>query len=283
MQRYPASNTNAKNGSVVLVPARFIACVRRPESAERLRKEFSENIDIVTILTNDNVRGVQLGDVIILGCKPYAYQELLGAPGIRDALCGKIMISILGGIAAEKLEETLYGPISSGEMHQQKRCTVMRAIPNTASTVGESMTVIPDPELTLPQNAVQLVRSLFLRIGRIKQSSPALVDAATAVCASSPAFFALMLEAVADGACEMGISREDALEMAAGAMRGVAELVSRGELPSALRRKVAVPGGSTMVGLKVLEKGRVRDFIAESVKETTTAAKSLGVRSAKEE
>jgi pyrroline-5-carboxylate reductase len=102
------------------------------------------------------------------------------------------------------------------------------------------------------------------------------MDASTALCGSGPAFFALILEAAADGAVAMGIPRAEAQKMAAQTMRGAAGLVLAGEHPAVLRDKVSTPGGCTIGGLLVLEEGSVRGTVSRAVREATVVASQLG-------
>ena len=117
---------------------------------------------------------------------------------------------------------------------------------------------------------------MFTRIGRVTHLPPAAMDAATALCGSGPAFFALMLEAMADGAVAMGIPRAEAQEMAAQTMRGSAGMVLNGQHPAIVREKVSTPGGCTIGGLLVLEEGSLRGTIARGIREATVVASQLG-------
>lgn len=80
--------------------------------------------DAVTVLTKDNVQGAQAADVVLLGCKPQMYQEILGEEGMAAALEGKLLVSILAGVKIEQLRAVV--PAST---------RVVRAMPNTASKV----------------------------------------------------------------------------------------------------------------------------------------------------
>lgn len=113
------------DGTPPRLPSRFIACVKRPESAERVRKAFVEHEGSVKVLTKGNVEGATLGDVVILGCKPQMYIEILGEEGMAKALEGKLLVSILAGVKIAQLRSVV--PEST---------RVVRAMPNTASKVS---------------------------------------------------------------------------------------------------------------------------------------------------
>ncbi|KAI9852348.1 MAG: delta 1-pyrroline-5-carboxylate reductase, partial [Vezdaea acicularis] len=180
------------------LPTKFIACVRRPESAKRIKKALLPLPSNVTILQNENLKGVQEADVVLLGCKPQMVRDVLGTDEMRRALRGKMLISICAGVTEAQVEEILHIPSQS--LPDTKKCRVVRAMPNTASILRESMTVISTPSPPLPAEMSDLVHWMFSSIGRTLSLPPSLMDASTALCGSGPAFFALVLESLADGA-----------------------------------------------------------------------------------
>lgn len=255
------------------LPTNFIACVRRPESAKRIRNTLEQyrGANINTYL-NDNVRGVQEADVILLACKPQMFRDILAAPGMKEALSGKLLISILAGVTVDQIEKHLYGDNDL----PADACRVVRAMPNTAMAVRESMTVIANSTPPLPSHWLSLVTWIFTRVGRVTHLPPSAMDVSTALCGSGPAFMALVLEAIADGAVAMGLPRAEAQMMAAQTLRGTAGLVLNGEHPAILRDKVSTPGGCTIGGLLVMEEGMVRGTCAKAIREATVVASQLG-------
>jgi pyrroline-5-carboxylate reductase len=263
------------------IPRHFIACVTSSHSARRIEKALPNLKDNLTILQNKNLAGVQEADVILLGCKPQMVKDILLAPGIRDALAGKLLISILAGVPVSQIEEILYPEEPSVMLPKptipfEERCRIVRVMPNTASRINESMTVIAKSTPPLPSHLESLVEWIFRRIGQVVHLSPALMDVSTALCGSGPAFFSLFMEAITDGAVAMGIPRKEAQFMAAQTMKGTAGLVLDGDHPALLRDKVCTPGGCTIGGLLVLEEGTVRGTAAKCLREATEVASQLG-------
>lgn len=262
------------------IPTNFITCVTRPTSAERIESELSHLTRALTILQNENIKGVREADVVLLACKPYNLSAVLQEKGMREALQGKLLISILAGVPVSQLEDTIYGEGSSDTLLPDPtadgRCRIVRAMPNTAALIRESMTVIASSTPPLPSHLSSLVTWMFTRIGRVTHLPPNQMDACTALCGSGPATFALVLEAIADGAVAMGLPRAEAQFMAAQTMKGCAGLVLNGEHPAMVREKVSTPGGCTIGGLLVLEEGSLRGTVARSVREATVVASQLG-------
>jgi pyrroline-5-carboxylate reductase len=273
----PSSGTSTPMEELPMrLPSRFIACVRRPESAKKVKSALWEHSSILKVVQNENVASVQKAEVILLACKPYMAKELLSEAGMAKALHGKLLISICAGVSVHQLENILHGAVPQQDPEEDGRCRIVRAMPNTASLIRESMTVIATSTPPLPAQTSSLVTWIFKRIGDVVYLPPNTMDACTALCGSGPAFFALMLEAAIDGAVAMGLPRVEAQRMAAQTMRGTAGLVLNGDHPALLRDKVSTPGGCTIGGLLVLEEGRVRGTVARAVREATVVASQLG-------
>lgn len=268
----------AESGSLDELPTHFIACVRRAQTAEGIAKALAAHAHSLTILRNENLRAAQAADVVLLSCPPSGARDVLGAPGMVDALRGKLLISILAGVSAEKIQKILYGPGVNGnsDNNNNSQCQIVRAMPNTAAFIQESMTLITAPTSTMTPSMLNLTRWIFSCIGPIAYIPSSSMDACTALCGSGPAFFAMMLEAIVDGAVAMGVRRTDAQVMAAYTMRGTAGLVLAGEHPAVVREKVTTPGGSTIKGCMLMEEGRVRWTMANVLREATVAASRLG-------
>ncbi|TVY30715.1 Pyrroline-5-carboxylate reductase [Lachnellula hyalina] len=270
----PSTNTSTSTSTSTetpsRLPSRFIACVRTPTRASQIQTALSSHLNVVSIVQNENVRACTEADIILLACKPYMVSSILAAEGMRTALQNKLLISICAGVTKEAILDSL--SLSPGE----EAPTVIRAMPNTASQIRESMTVIATSTPPLPTETEALVTWIFKRIGDVVYLPASNMDASTALCGSGPAFFALVLEAAIDGAVAMGIPRAEAQRMAAQTMRGAAGLVLNGEHPAILRDKVTTPGGCTIGGLLVLEEGMVRGTVAKAVREATGVAALLG-------
>lgn len=251
----------------------FIACDQWAPAEENVRKALGHYSFPLQTLTNQNLKGVQEADIILLSCKPYGYKTILGEKGMTEALKGKILVSILAGVTQQQLEGFLY---PEGSEKADNPCRVVRVMPNTASFVGESMSVIQTSEPPLSDTQAELVQFVFSSIGRVVSLPPAQMDVSTALCGSGPAFFALILEAAADGAVAMGLPRAEAQMMAAQTMRGTTGLVLNGEHPAVLKDKVSTPGGCTIGGLMSLEGDGVRGAVAKAIREATVVASRLG-------
>ena len=101
--------------------------------------------------------------------------------------------------------------------------------------------------------------TIMSKCGLLDQLPEPLIDAASAVSGSGPAFAYVFMEALADGGVACGLPRAKAMEYAAQMMLGSAELVLRsGQHPGALKDAVCSPGGTTIEGVRALENGAFR-------------------------
>lgn len=267
-----ASDAKDDTPTPAKLPTRFHACLRSARGAKRVETELSKHKEKVQIHQGENLAAVQDADVVLLGCKPQMAVGILDSDDMRTALKGKLLLSILAGVPETQLEKSLY----PGGASSEDACTIVRAMPNTAAAVRESMTVIGISNPPLPDDTNTLITWIFTRIGKVVHLPPANMDACTALCGSGPAFAAVFLESMAAGAIAMGVPRDEAYIMAAQTVRGTTGLMQQGEHPAVLRDKVSTPGGCTIGGLLVLEENSFRGTVSRAVREATVVASQLG-------
>jgi pyrroline-5-carboxylate reductase len=123
----------------------------------------------------------------------------------------------------------------------------------------------------------EVVSRLFGAVGLVEKAEESLLDAVTGLSGSGPAYFFLMLEALADGGVKMGLPRPLALKLAAQTCLGAAKMVlDTGEHPAVLKDRVASPGGTTIAGLSALEEGRVRWSLIRAVELAAQRSREIG-------
>lgn len=257
------------------LPSRFIASVRCPESAKRVKGTLWEHSSVLKVVRNGNVSAAQQSEVVLLTCKPSMVKTILGEPGMAKALQGKLLISVCDGVTVEDMEVALHGAVPPKDPSEDGRCRIVRAMCNTAALIRESMTVIATTERPLPDDVDTLVTWIFKRVGDVVHLPTSNMDASAALCGAGPAFFALMLEAAVDGGVAMGLPRNEAIRIATQTMRGTTGLVQHGEHPAILREKVCAPGSCAISGVMVLEEGTTRGTISRAIRESATTASQL--------
>jgi pyrroline-5-carboxylate reductase len=211
------------------------------------------------IAQGHNKEYMEEADVILLGFKPHMAQHILGETGVKEALAGKFVISVLGGKTPQVLEEY----ISQGCKATTKPY-VVRAMPNMAARIRKSMTVIEKtPEL--PSSLHDTLVWIFETVGEVKALETDVFDTESMLVGSSMAILSVGLDGILDGSVMEGIRRSDALQMAAQSMLGMAELFRQGEDPAAFRESVSSPRGSTIHGIVTVETAGVRGTFAQAM------------------
>jgi pyrroline-5-carboxylate reductase len=114
-------------------------------------------------------------------------------------------------------------------------------------------------------------------------NSESLLDVVTGVSGvfddlgSGPAYFFLMVESLVQAGIDLGLPVDIARGLAAQTCLGAGSmLMSTGEDPAELRRKVTSPNGTTEAGIKSLEESGMRKAFAEAVKRATERSTELG-------
>lgn len=104
------------------------------------------------------------------------------------------------------------------------------------------------------------------------------MNACTALCGSTPAFFTIVLEGLIEGAIAAGLKPDEALQMLSHTMMGTGALMMSqgGRDPAAVRHQVTSPGGSTIRGVLSLEENRVRWSFARALEISAAKAGDLG-------
>ncbi len=155
-----------------------------------------------------------------------------------------------------------------------KEIQVVRAMPNTAIAIGESMTCIASSNAS--KENLALAKSLFETVGKVQEIPEEHMTAATALCACGVAFFLRAIRAASQGGIEIGFHADDALKMAAQTAKGSAALLLHsGSHPENEIDKVTSPEGCTIAGLNEMEHQGFSSALIKGI--TTSAAKAAGL------
>ena len=274
LQGLVAPLPTAQNGRWTL--ERIIVSVRTRDKAQSNLEKVLDGRDSVCpveLVVGDNVEAARRANVVILSCHPHQGREVLGVPGMPEALAGKLLVSMLGGVSVATLEGSLYA--QSGEtVPGLGRCHILQAIPNVAAARGKSTTVVGERSASIPDDVLERGQEVLRRIGHPVSVPKDQIAAATALCASGTAFFSWFLGAMVEAAVAEGIEEGEATRMAALTMSGAAELLASGETPSAVTARVTTPGGATARGLAVLEQSEAKETVVKALRATTSKIRS---------
>jgi pyrroline-5-carboxylate reductase len=186
-----------------------------------------------------NAELAEQADVIVLAVKPAG----LGGVATEIGSITKPVISMLGATSLASVEAAF------------PAADIFRVMPNVAVEVRRGVLCVAGGE------SVE-VRRLLDVLGKVVELPDPEFDAATAVMGCSPAYLALVVEALVDAGTEAGLDEALAQELVVETAAGTAELLGK-RPPAEVRSAVASPGGSTEAGLEALDREGARDaFIA---------------------
>ena len=185
----------------------------------------------------------------------------LGAPPavLLVAIKPQLMDQVFPAVAQLAGADTVVLSVAAGktmasfERHLPARTAVVRSIPNTPASVGRGITAcVANAHVTPDQRA--LCDRLLSAVGAVGWvDDEALIDAATAVSGSGPAYVFLLAECLAKAGVEAGLPADLAAQLARWTVAGAGELLHRSELDTAtLRQNVTSPNGTTFAALQVL-------------------------------
>ncbi|PIA91499.1 Pyrroline-5-carboxylate reductase [Cercospora beticola] len=267
---------NAEANQDAGIPTRFVACVRREAAADSIKLKATEagfcDQSKIDIKVRSNVEGVTGADIVVLAVQPHLLDQLFQEPGMRAALSDKIIVSVIAGVTVQQIRSKL----ERGSESKDARAgySVVRVMPNINCFVRQSTTVIERG--SVGEDVLQIVSRLFECVDKVFFTEPSTMDACTALCGSTPAFFTVILEGLVEGAIATGLKPDDALQMVSHAMMGTASLVKGGWSTRAVRHGVTSPGGSTIQGVLALEEGGVRWTFAKALRVAASGAAKLG-------
>lgn len=238
-------------------PEEIAATARREERVAELAERYGVR---ATLSNPEAVAGAAL---VVIAVKPQDLDVLLGEiGGLIDA--EQTVLSIAAAI-----------PTSQIERHLAPDVPVVRAMPNTPSTVHEGIAGLcagahaGDAHLDLAEEALS-------HLGAVVRVPERAMDAITAVSGSGPAYFALLAEAMIEAGILLGLSREISTQLVVQTMLGTAKQLRDGRMhPVELREMVTSPGGTTIAAIRELETAGVRAAFLNAIQAAMVRSREL--------
>jgi pyrroline-5-carboxylate reductase len=180
--------------------------------------------------------------VLVLAMKPQSFDE--AATGLESfADQGTLIISILAGKTFANIASRL-----------PRASAIIRAMPNLPAAIGRGITALAaNPAVTPVQRSA--AEALLGATGRVEWlAGEHLIDAATAVSGSGPAYVFYFAEVLAEAGEALGLPADISARLARGTIEGAGELLfqSPGSTVAELRENVTSPGGTTAAALEIL-------------------------------
>lgn len=192
-------------------------------------------------VSDDNKEAARFADLLILAVKPFQAEDIMTS--IKDELdiTRHVLVSVVTGFSIDHLLKAI-----------GKKLAIVRAMPNTAIAIQESMTCLAAHEVSKEQMAG--VDDIFNQLGRVVWIDEKLMDAATVLGACGTAYAMRYIRANIQGGIQIGFDAATASLIAAQTVKGAAELLlKKGAHPEQEIDKVTTPKGCTIAGLNEME------------------------------
>ena len=201
--------------------------------------------------------------LVVWAVKPQTFREaaLQAGPHTVQAL----HLSVAAGIRSDSMASWLATE------------RIVRAMPNTPALVGQGMTALfarPAVTATERQAVERVIQTTGEHLWLAQEEQ---LDAVTALSGSGPAYVFYFIEAMEQAGTEMGLSREQAHQLAVQTFVGASALAkASSEPPETLRERVTSKGGTTYAALTALERDGVKQQFMRAMHAARQRAAELG-------
>lgn len=193
------------------------------------------------VVEEDNRSAATASDIVLVAVEPQQIDDVLDELSPVLEAGRHTVISVATGVPSAQIAARVPQGVS-----------VIRAMPNTAIAIHESMTCIAANEGD--EEAIAITKKIFDAVGKTLVIEEELMTAATALGACGIAFFLRAIRAASQGGIEIGFHSHQALEIAAQTARGAASLLLQMENhPEFEIDRVTTPRGCTIAGLNRME------------------------------
>ena len=234
---------------------RLLLFNRTIEKAKKLQLEIGERAYL------SNVEEIaEESDYIFLGVKPKDMDEALKL--LASYRPKGVLVSMAAGINMEEL--VAYLPHNPW----------IRIMPNTPVLIGEGMTLVLYHEVDAKQRSTfECIMALTGTMLEIEEKD---MDAASVLTGSAPAYVDFYIDALIEAGVSLGLSKESATQYVLAMSKGaIALALATGKAPKTLGEEVCSPGGSTIEGVKVLEKRGIYEMVKDAAKATFEKNKNM--------
>lgn len=232
----------------MLVPAdRIYATDIHRDRIGDLAKRFGVHV------TTDNLEAAKRADILVFCVKPQAMERVMAQLNGHVDHCG-LVLSIVAGVSVDAISAGLANP------------NIVRAMPNTPGQIGQGITVWT-AALAVDELQRKQAQAILWAMGdEMYVEEEYMLDMATALSGTGPAYVFMFMEALIDAGVHLGFSRRDSERLVLQTVRGSVEYAIASKIhPAQLRNQVTSPGGTSASALYEMEKGRFRTVVADAV------------------
>lgn len=236
-----------------------------PHNFRNLKNKFYNN-NVKIFDQTPTQKQIKKFDIIIFAIKPQLSKQVLSE--YRDFEFKKN--SFIGSIIAGKKINFFKKNIRNSQQ-------IVRIMPNMPALIAQGVSCYI-PNKYLSKNNEKKIEILFSRVGKIiKLKNENQIDMATAVSGSGPGYIFTLIDALEKASCKIGFSKSVSRELILSTILGSVELMKKtNEEADKLANSIAVKGGTTEAGLKVLQKNNIHRIIHNTFLAAYKRASKLG-------
>ncbi len=203
-------------------------------------------------------------DLVIFAVKPQdaaaLFQDLRA---LADP--GQVFLSIMAGIQTEFI---------SAALGVKK---IVRAMPNLPAQIGAGVTVFTSTE-EVTRIELVMVQNLINTTGKtLYVENEGMIDAATAISGSGPAYVYFFMNAMMEAARQMGFSDSEAELLVGQTFTGAVDLYNKADYScESWIKKVASKGGTTEAALEIFREMALHEVIVAGAQSALLRARELG-------
>jgi len=215
------------------------------------------------VTSSDNQKAIKDSELVILAIEPQQARPVLeNVVPVLDP-DQHILMSVVSGLSIRQIKEVI-----------NKSVDIVRVMPNTAISIGESMTCLAAEDRNTP--ALKIARAIFDTVGTTIVIDEEQMSAATSLGACGIAFFLRAIRAASQGGIEIGFHAEQALQIAAQTAKGAASLIKAfGNHPEQEIDRVTTPRGCTIAGLNQMEHDGFSSALIKGIRLSASKAAEL--------
>jgi pyrroline-5-carboxylate reductase len=206
---------------------------------------------------------LERAQIVVWAVKPQTFKD--AAAQTRAHTQQALHLSVAAGIRSDSIAQWLGSE------------RIVRTMPNTPALVGKGVSALyARPAVNAAER--QRVEAILAGTGEVLWvDAEKQLDAVTALSGSGPAYVFYFMEAMTRAGTAMGLSAEQAHQLAVGTFVGASELARRSdEPPAVLRERVTSKGGTTYAALTSLEHDAVGDAFVRAMQAAERRAQELG-------
>lgn len=194
--------------------------------------------------TTDNLTAAKDADMVIVAVKPWLAEGVIREISDTFNAPDKMLVSVVADVPFMELRKWV--------LSSEYSPAIFRVIPNTAISVGESMTFVSADGATSEQT--DIVVNIFAKMGEAMLVSEKMLEVGMVLASCGIAFALRYIRAAAEGGVELGCPAKEATRIVAATLKGAAELLLQNDShPEQEIDRVTTAGGITIKGLNEME------------------------------